>query len=473
MNTVEIVLACLVFLNTVMLFVLLLKRRNNTKLEESLLKMRDDVLTQQRLFGEGLQRGLREQQKQNLETLLQLNQQNLNSLASIGTLLQEKLATMENKLELSEQTQATDLEALRGVVEKKLEATHTLMENRLGDVHSLMDAKLVGVQSLLDAKLADVRGLVEQKLESIREDNNAKLEQIRGTVDEKLQSTLEQRIASSFRTVTEELKRVYEGLGEMKQLATGVDSLRKILGNVKTRGILGEVQLGAILEEILAPEQYERDVVTVSGTKNRVEFAIHLPGQEGESVYLPIDSKFPGDLYAQLQDAKENGTKEEVEACYKALEGRIRQEANDIHTKYIAPPETTEFGIMFLPFEGLYAEVVSRGMLQELQRKYQVTITGPSTMAAYLNSLRMGFRTLAIQKRSSEVWSILGAVKTEFGKFEEGLKAMKGHLDTTSKDLDKLMTTRTNVITRRLRTVEGLEEGQSAAVLQLPDATLR
>jgi len=425
MSTIDMVLLGLVLLNTVMLVILLLQRSNNAKLEGAIAKLREDMLTKQRLFAENLMHILAQQNKDNLASFVQLNQNNLSSLESIGKLLQEKLDTMERRVEHVEQAN--------------------------------------------EQRLEGIRGLVEQKLEELRKDNNVKLEQIRGTVDEKLQSTLEQRIAASFNTVTEELKRVYEGLGEMRKLATGVDSLKKILGNVKTRGILGEVQLGAILEELLAPEQYERDVVTVSGTKNRVEYAIHMPGQAGSTVYLPIDAKFPGDLYAKLQETKENGSREDIEACYKALEARIRDEARDIHTKYIAPPETTEFGIMFLPFEGLYAEVVSRGMLQELQQKYQVTITGPSTMAAFLNSLRMGFRTLAIQQRSSEVWSILGAVKHEFAKFQDGLKAMKGHLESTSKDLDKLMTTRTNVISRRLSTVESLDEQQSQSILQLPE----
>lgn len=423
MDYMKVAMLVLLAINAVMLLLLILRKEDSAKTEKALLALREDVLTKQRLFAEDLLRALNEQHKDNLASFMQLNQNNLSSLEAIGKLLEEKLASMERRVEHVEQSNEQRLEGIRGVV--------------------------------------------EQKLEELRKDNNAKLDLIRGTVDEKLQSTLEQRIAASFDTVTRELKRVYEGLGEMRKLATGVDSLKKILGNVKTRGILGEVQLGAILEEILAPEQYARDVVTVSGTKNRVEYAIRMPGQDGSAVYLPIDAKFPADLYAKLQEAKEGGSKEVVEACYKALEARIREEARDIHSKYIAPPETTEFAIMFLPFEGLYAEVVSRGMLQELQQKYQVTITGPSTMAAFLNSLRMGFRTLAIQQRSSEVWQILGAVKHEFSKFQDGLKAMKGHLDSTSKDLDKLMTTRTNVISRRLSAVESLDEEQSRSALGL------
>lgn len=423
MDYMKVAIVVLLAINAIMLLILILRKEDSAKTEKALLALREDLLTKQRLFAEDLLRALNEQHKDNLASFMQLNQNNLSSLEAIGKLLEEKLASMERRVEHVEQSNEQRLESIRGVV--------------------------------------------EQKLEELRKDNNAKLDLIRGTVDEKLQSTLEQRIAASFDTVTRELKRVYEGLGEMRKLATGVDSLKKILGNVKTRGILGEVQLGAILEEILAPEQYARDVVTVSGTKNRVEYAIRMPGQDGSAVYLPIDAKFPADLYAKLQEAKEAGSKEVVEACYKALEARIREEARDIHSKYIAPPETTEFAIMFLPFEGLYAEVVSRGMLQELQQRYQVTITGPSTMAAFLNSLRMGFRTLAIQQRSSEVWQILGAVKHEFAKFQDGLKAMKGHLDSTSKDLDRLMTTRTNVISRRLSAVESLDEEQSRSALGL------
>ena len=294
------------------------------------------------------------------------------------------------------------------------------------------------------------------------------LEEIRGTVDEKLQTTLERRISESFKTVSQQLEQVYKGLGEMQSLASDVGGLKKIMSGVNTRGNLGEYQLAGILAEILAPEQYDTNVATIPKSSERVEFAVKLPHEDG-TVYLPIDSKFPAETYAQLRDAQESGDRKAVEAAYKNLENVIKSEAKDIRTKYVAVPYTTNFAIMFLPAEGLYAEVVSRGMVEALQRDYQVNVAGPSTMAAILNSLQMGFKTLAIQKQSSYAWQVLGAVKTEFEKFGEGLKKMQTHLDLTSKDLDALITTRSNQMQRKLREVERLDERRAAQLLELAD----
>lgn len=292
------------------------------------------------------------------------------------------------------------------------------------------------------------------------------LEEIRGTVDEKLQTTLEKRISESFKTVNSQLEQVYKGLGEMQSLANDVGGLKKIMSGVKTRGNLGEYQLAAILAEILAPEQYATNVATVPKSSERVEFAVKLPHEDG-TVYLPIDSKFPAETYAQLRDAQESGDRKAVEAAYKNLEAVIKSEAKDIHTKYVAVPYTTNFAIMFLPAEGLYAEVVSRGMVETLQRDYQVNVAGPSTMAAILNSLQMGFKTLAIQQKSNYAWEVLGAVKTEFGKFEESLTKMQRYLDSTSKELDHLITTRSNQMSKRLRDVERLDDLEVARLLDL------
>lgn len=294
------------------------------------------------------------------------------------------------------------------------------------------------------------------------------LEEIRGTVDEKLQTTLERRISESFKTVSQQLEQVYKGLGEMQSLASDVGGLKKIMSGVKTRGNLGEYQLAGILAELLAPEQYDTNVATIPKSSERVEFAVKLPHEDG-TVYLPIDSKFPAETYAQLRDAQESGDRKAVEAAYKNLENVIKSEAKDIRTKYVAVPYTTNFAIMFLPAEGLYAEVVSRGMVEALQRDYQVNVAGPSTMAAILNSLQMGFKTLAIQKQSSYAWQVLGAVKTEFEKFGEGLKKMQTHLDLTSKDLDALITTRSNQMQRKLREVERLDERRAAQLLEIVD----
>ena len=292
------------------------------------------------------------------------------------------------------------------------------------------------------------------------------LEEIRGTVDEKLQTTLEKRISESFKTVSSQLEQVYKGLGEMQSLASDVGGLKKIMSGVKTRGNLGEYQLAGILAEILAPEQYATNVATVPKSSERVEFAVKLPHEDG-TVYLPIDSKFPAETYAQLRDAQESGDRKAVEAAYKNLEAVTKSEAKDIRTKYVAVPYTTNFAIMFLPSEGLYAEVVGRGMVEVLQRDYQVNVAGPSTMAALLNSLQMGFKTLAIQQKSNYAWEVLGAVKTEFGKFEESLTKMQRYLDSTSRELDTLITTRSNQMQRKLREVERLDDGRAEQLLEL------
>jgi DNA recombination protein RmuC len=255
----------------------------------------------------------------------------------------------------------------------------------------------------------------------------------------------------------------------MQTLASGVGDLKKVLSNVKTRGILGEIQLGAILEQMLAPDQYAENVVTKSTGAERVEFAVKLPGEEGNFVYLPIDAKFPGDAYAHLMDAYDSGDAALVEAAAKALERIIKSEAKDIRDKYIEPPRTTDFAIMFLPFEGLYAEVVRRGMVEVLQREYKVNIAGPTTMAALLNSLQMGFKTLAIQKHSSEVWDILGAVKNEFGKFEDVLMAAQRKINQANDDLDKLVGTRSRMIRSKLRKVTTLSDEDTVALLDIEE----
>lgn len=304
--------------------------------------------------------------------------------------------------------------------------------------------------------LENIRRSVDEKLESIRRENLRQLDEMRQTVDEKLQKTLEEKMNKSFSLVNERLEQVYKGLGEMQTLAVGVGDLKKVLSNVKTRGILGEIQLGAILSEILSKEQYEENIATKKGSKNVVEFAIKLPSDGAGTVYLPIDSKFPGDTYSALREAVESGDKQRIESAQKALVQRIKGEAKDIHDKYIDPPNTTEFAIMFLPFEGLYSEVVNMGLVEVLQREYKVNIAGPSTMAALLNSLQMGFKTLAVQKRSAEVWKILGGVKTEFDKFNDVLVMTQQRLDQANKELDKLVGVRTRQIQRQLKDVESV-----------------
>ena len=303
-------------------------------------------------------------------------------------------------------------------------------------------------------------GTIEKRLQLLQEENSRKLEEMRATVDEKLHSTLEKRLSESFNLVSERLKQVHEGLGEMKNLATGVGDLKKVLSNVKTRGILGEIQLGNILENILSSGQYERNVVVKEGSTESVEYAIKLPGGE-RPVYLPIDSKFPMEIYHRLLDAYEQGNQEDIQKAYRDVENTIKNCARDISSKYINPPDTTDFGILFLPVEGLYAEVVRQTSLFELlQRDYRITITGPSTLAAFLNSLHMGFRTLAIQKRTGEVWNILTAVKREFDKFGEVLKKAQDKIEGAGKDIETLVGTRTRQIQSRLRSIEGMPEAK-------------
>ena len=321
--------------------------------------------------------------------------------------------------------------------------------------------RLEGMQAATERRLDVMRSTVEGRLGAIQTDNTQKLDEMRVIVDEKLQRTINQRMNESFQMVNERLEQVYRGLGEMQNLAAGVGDLKKVLSNVKTRGILGEIQLAAILDEILAPEQYDTNVATRKGSRAVVEFAVKIPSDNG-FIYLPVDSKFPGDTYGHLRDAYDSG--DAFAEAAKLLVTTIKSEAKDIRDKYLDPPNTTDFGIMFLPFEGLYAEVVNRGMIEVLQRDYNVIIAGPSTMAALLNSLQMGFRTFAIQQRSDEVWKVLGSVKTEFDKFEEALANTQKHINQVNDDLDRLVGVRTRQMRRKLRDVASYEDADRSAI---------
>lgn len=339
------------------------------------------------------------------------------------------------------------------------------LQKTVNDMLSQIEARLKTNALENEQKLEHIRATMENKITAMQEDNTRKLEQMRATVDEKLQKTLEDRISKSFQLVSERLEQVYKGLGEMQTLASGVGDLKKVLSNVKTRGILGEIQLGAILQQILTKDQYEENIITKKGSSDRVEYAIKLPGDENDVVYLPVDAKFPADTYSKLVDAYETGIAEEVDQAAKILERSIKTFAKSIHDKYIEPPQTTDFGIMFLPFEGLYAEVVRRGMVEALQREYKINIAGPTTMAALLNSLQMGFKTLAIQKHSSEVWNVLAAVKTEFDNFGGVLAATQKRISQANEELDKLIGTRTRKIQSKLRNVANLPEVKSKEIL--------
>lgn len=317
--------------------------------------------------------------------------------------------------------------------------------------------------------IKEVKDTVEKKLSAIRDDNKEQLGEMRKTVDEKLQSTLEKRLGESFKQVSERLEQVHKGLGEMQNIAVGVGDLKKVLSNVKTRGILGEYQLENILEQILSPGQYSKNVATKKGSQAHVEFAIRLPGKESDQeVWMPIDSKFPIETYHALMDAYEVGDTGIIESSQKLLFKSIKNFAKDISQKYLDPPHTTDFAVMFLPIEGLYAEILRHPDLFEiLQRTYKITITGPTTLSALLSSLQMGFRTLAVQKRSSEVWKILEAVKTEFGRFSAHLDRVDKQLDTASSSLGELRSTRANVMNRKLKEVGSLSNKEAEDILEI------
>lgn len=380
-----------------------------------------------------------------------------NALATESALNRQRHDMLVRQIETTVQTH----EGLRREVTAQLEQSRRTLDERLDKV-----------AGSTEERLNEVRTTMDRQLTGIRTDTVAQLDRMRTTVDEKLQKTLNTRITQSFSLVNERLREVDQGLGEMKSLAQDVGGLKRVLSNVKTRGIVGEVQLGAILQDILAPSQYDTNVAAVPGSSERVEFAVKLPSDDGDVVYLPIDSKFPGDTYEHLRDAQDAGDAEAVEAAWKTLEGRLRDEARDIRTKYIAPPATTTFGIMFLPFEGLYAEVANRpGLIERLQRSFNVNIAGPSTMAALLNSLQMGFQTVAIQRRANEIQDVLAAVKTEFATYQKLLQRAQKQLGTASKTIDSLAGTRSRAMERKLRDITMLDSLEAAdAVLGIDAA---
>jgi DNA recombination protein RmuC len=358
---------------------------------------------------------------------------------------------------------ASGLEGLRAAVDQKLAGM--LVEGRSGREESAVQLQRFG--DALAQSLGELRAAVEQRLAEIAAGNEKKLEEMRVTVDEKLHATLEQRLGESFKLVSERLEQVHKGLGEMQSLAVGVGDLKRVLTNVKTRGTFGEVQLGNLLEQVLAPEQYERNVATIPGSREYVEFAIKFPGRDesGAPLWLPVDAKFPLEDYQRLQDAQERADHDGIEEAGRALEMRLRAEAKTMREKYLAPPHTTDFGLLYLPTEGLYAEVLRRpGLVEALQRDHRVTVAGPTTLLAMLNSFQMGFRTLAIEQRSSEVWALLGAVKNEFGKFGQVLAKTRQQLQTVANTIVEAET-RTRQMERKLKDVEALPEPRAAKLI--------
>lgn len=398
--------------------------------------------------------------------------------------LEARLVSLDAALERQEREirgelarmRSESLEATRGDRAEQAQSLDLLGKTLAGQVGQLgslqaqqfeaFGQNLTRLTQSFDARVEQLRLTVETRLTAIQADNSAKLEEMRKTVDEKLHATLEQRLGESFKLVSDRLEQVHRGLGEMQTLAAGVGDLKKVLTNVKTRGTWGEVQLAALLDQVLTAEQYASNVATRPGSNDRVEFAIRLPGREvGEPVWLPIDAKFPSEDYQRLVEAQERADVVGVEAAGKALETRLKDEARTIREKYIQPPHTTDFAILYLPTEGLYAEALRRpGLAEALQRDQRVSLAGPTTLAAMLNSLQMGFRTLAIEQRSSEVWAVLGAVKTEFGKFGEALAHTRKKLQEASNTIDKAEV-RTRAVTRKLKEVEALPAVAAVALI--------
>ncbi len=355
---------------------------------------------------------------------------------------------------------------LEGELERLERGLRDAVSGSARDTRLELVASLGELRASLDRRVSAMQAGVEQRLAALQSDNERKLEQMRVTVDEKLHATLEQRLGESFRQVAERLEQVHRGLGEMQTLAQGVGDLKRVLGNVKTRGVFGELQLAALLEQVFTPEQYALNVATVPGSSERVEFALRLPGRgavagsggESAPVWLPIDAKFPREDYERLLDAQDRADRDGAEAASRALEGRIRDEARSIRAKYVSPPHTTDFALLFVPTEGLYAELLRRpGLSEALMREHQVTLAGPTTLLALLNSLQMGFRTLAIERRSAEVWTVLGAVKTEFGKFGDVLAKARKKLEEAHHTLDQAEV-RTRAMGRRLKGVEAMPD---------------
>ena len=446
----------------------------------------DNLQDTVRQRGEHLERELRSEvqtsardARQELASTLTLFQQTLlTQSGDVARTQNEQIDSFRTQLATMQQAVSQSLQTAIGTLTQQAHAARESQDmalKRQADAHAqtlqrfgdTMNEQLRALSEGNERRLAEVRGTVEQRLTALQQGNETKLEQMRATVDEKLHATLEQRLGESFKQVADRLDQVHRGLGEMQVLAKDVGSLNRVLTNVKIRGVFGEVQLAGLLEQVFTPDQYASNVETVPGSGARVEFAIKLPGRHdaAKPLWLPIDAKFPREDYERLVDAQERADASAAEAAGRAIEQRLRLEAKTIRDKYVASPHTTEFAILFVPTEGLYAEALRRpGLMEALQREHRVTLAGPTTLLATLNSLQMGFRTLALEQRSAEVWEVLGAVKTEFAKFGDALARTKKKLDEASSTIDAAQT-RSNVMTRKLKSVEGLTEERAQALL--------
>lgn len=437
------ILSAILLLLNVFIIALLLRKKNDHATTE-LSSLREDIGR--------LEKIIREECRYLLENHSKTARENREELAkSLGAFRTENAESLKHIAEQNFQS----LETVRRTLDSSFQEFRKIFTENIQSFNELQREKF---------------GELSKKQSELLQSTEKRLDEMRSTVDEKLQKTLNERIGQSFEMVSKQLEHVQKGLGEMQSLAQDVGGLKKVLGNVKMRGCIGEVQLEMLLEQILAPEQYEANVKTRKGSDTLVEFAIKLPGKDdsGNCVYLPIDAKFPKDAYEQLQNAYDSGDTSELDAASRNIEQTIKAMAKDIHDKYLDPPYTTDFGIMFLPFESIYGEVVRRAsLLEQLQRDYKVIVTGPTTLAAILNSLQMGFRTLAIQKRSSEVWKVLGAVKTEFEKFGGMLEKAQKNIQTANNQIEEVMGKRTRAIQRHLRNVEALPQSESELLIPI------
>ncbi len=482
MNTIEIILSLAITV-VVVLQLLILMRKQGSNQDAQLLALQTQLQqaqNQQQQAQERSERSLREQvqstaqaTRQELGANFTQFQQTVSAqLTSVATLQNNQIDAFSQQLVKLNESNAQQLEQMRQALTLQGQSAREELGLSLKHFADTLNQSLSSMTESNAQRMLEIRATLEQKIQQLQADNASKLEEMRKTVDEKLHATLEQRLGESFKQVSERLEKVHQGLGEMQQLAIGVGDLKRVLTNVKTRGTWGEVQLEMVLEQMLTPDQYAKNVETIPNSGERVEFAIKLPGKDDDRapVWMPIDAKFPKEQYERLLDAAERADADGVAQAGKELERVIRNEAKTIAEKYLSPPLTTDFALLFLPTEGLYAEVMRRpGLADELQRTYRVSISGPSTLSALLNSLQMGFRTLVLEKRSSEVWQVLGAVKTEFSKFGDVLAATKNALVKAADNIDKAEV-RTRQMTRKLKLVEALPTDTAQSLLGIEDS---
>jgi DNA recombination protein RmuC len=480
MTQLHFIILILVAVVIIALQIIAMLRNRAVDIAPQLANLQNELQRHQQQGSERIERELREQVQSTAQAtrqelgsnFMQFQQALAAQLTSVATLQNNQIDSFAQQLAKLNEANAQQLEAMRQAITLQAQTGREEQATALKRFGDTLNQTLTTLTESNAQRMAEVRATLEAKIKDLQTDNGARLEEMRKTVDEKLHATLEQRLGESFKLVSDRLEKVHQGLGEMQQLAIGVGDLKRVLTNVKTRGTWGEVQLEMLLEQVLTPEQYAKNVETIPGTGARVEFAIKLPGSDNGNtpVWMPIDAKFPKEQYERLADAADRADADGVLLAGRELETVVRNEAKKIAEKYLSPPLTTDFAILFLPTEGLYAEVMRRpGLADDLQRTHRVSIAGPSTLSALLNSLQMGFRTLALEKRSSEVWQVLGAVKTEFGKFGEVLAATKATLERAAKNIEQAET-RSRQMTRKLKSVEALpsEAAQQLLGVDLP-----